>query len=55
MRTRLRRTHYKLDMPVISECPRCNKPMLRHHVCRSCGFYRGRLVPLPKKLQPKKT
>jgi len=44
MRTRLRRTHYKLHTPVVSECPRCHAPRLPYHVCPSCGFYNGRQV-----------
>lgn len=43
-RTRLRRTHYKLTPPTLSECPRCHAPRQSHHVCPSCGFYNGRPV-----------
>ncbi|MGQ9454743.1 MAG: 50S ribosomal protein L32 [Armatimonadota bacterium] len=43
-RTRLRRTHYKLTVPTLTECPRCHEPTLPHHACLSCGFYNGRLV-----------
>jgi len=43
-RTRLRRTHYKIHMPTVSECPRCHNPRQPHHVCPSCGFYNGRPV-----------
>ena len=43
-RTRLRRTHYKLDVPTISKCSNCNEPVMYHHVCPSCGFYRGKKV-----------
>jgi len=39
-----RRTHYKLDVPNVAECPRCHAPRLPHHACPSCGFYNGRLV-----------
>ncbi|MHB1458263.1 MAG: 50S ribosomal protein L32 [Armatimonadota bacterium] len=38
-RTAKRRTHYKLDVPHIIECPRCHAPKLPHHVCPACGFY----------------
>lgn len=44
MRTRLRRTHYKLRVPVISECPRCHAPRQAYHACLSCGYYAGRKV-----------
>lgn len=43
-RTRLRRTHYKLNTPTVSECPRCHEPAMPHHACPSCGYYKGRLV-----------
>lgn len=52
-RTRLRRTHYKLAMPGISECSRCHAPKLSHHVCPSCGYYNGRLVVAVKEKQKK--
>ena len=43
-RTRLRRTHYKLTVPEVGECPRCHSARQPYHVCPSCGFYNGRLV-----------
>lgn len=49
MRTRLRRTHYKLRVPVISECSRCHSPRLPYHACPSCGFYNNRPVLEVKK------
>ena len=52
-RTRLRRTHYKLSLPGVSECPRCHAPALSHHVCPSCGYYKGRLVIVVKEKQKK--
>ena len=53
MRTRLRRTHYKLNAPTVSECSRCHAPKLPHHVCPSCGYYNGRLVVEVKEKQKK--
>jgi large subunit ribosomal protein L32 len=43
-RTRLRRTHYKLKVPAVGECPRCHAPRQPYHACLACGFYNGRLV-----------
>lgn len=40
-RTRLRRTHYKLSVPEVTECGRCHAPRLAHHVCPACGYYGG--------------
>jgi large subunit ribosomal protein L32 len=31
-------------MPNLAKCPKCSEPRLPHHVCPSCGFYKGRLV-----------
>jgi large subunit ribosomal protein L32 len=39
-----RRAHDFLTPPSLSNCPKCNEPRLPHHVCPSCGFYKGRLV-----------
>ncbi|MDE6493125.1 MAG: 50S ribosomal protein L32 [Bacteroidales bacterium] len=43
-RTRKRRTHDKLDMPQLSTCSNCGSPVLSHHVCPECGYYRGKQV-----------
>ncbi|MBI2027437.1 MAG: 50S ribosomal protein L32 [Deltaproteobacteria bacterium] len=39
-----RRTHDKLKKPNAHTCPQCQEPVLRHNVCGSCGFYRGKEV-----------
>ena len=31
-------------LPGLVECPHCHRPMMSHHVCPACGFYRGRDV-----------
>jgi large subunit ribosomal protein L32 len=38
-RTRKRRTHYKLILPALAECPRCHGARLSYHVCPQCGYY----------------
>ena len=43
-RTRKRRTHDKLDMPQLATCGNCGSPVLYHHVCPECGYYRGKQV-----------
>lgn len=52
-RTRLRRTHYKIEAPTVSECPRCHAPSLPHNACPSCGYYNGRLIKVIKQKQKK--
>jgi len=39
-----RRTHKKTIPPNLSLCPKCNELKLPHHVCPSCGTYKGRKV-----------
>ena len=39
-----RRTHQKTAGPTPVNCPQCDEPKLPHHVCPSCGFYKGRNV-----------
>ena len=39
-----RRTHKKTGAPTITTCPQCGETVLPHHVCQSCGVYKGRTV-----------
>jgi large subunit ribosomal protein L32 len=39
-----RRTHQKTQAPNVSVCPQCKEVKLSHHVCPSCGAYKGRTV-----------
>lgn len=43
-RKRKRRTHYKAETIATQSCPKCGDPMRPHHVCPSCGTYRGETV-----------
>jgi large subunit ribosomal protein L32 len=43
-RGRKRRTHQKAKVPNLAACPQCSEPKLPHHVCPSCGYYKGRPV-----------
>jgi large subunit ribosomal protein L32 len=43
-RKRLRRTHFKLQLPGMVECPQCGEYKLAHRVCKNCGSYKGRTV-----------
>lgn len=40
-RGRLRRTHWKLELPAIAACPQCHQMKLSHRVCPHCGTYKG--------------
>jgi large subunit ribosomal protein L32 len=39
-----RRANIFLTAPNLTACPKCGKPVLPHHACPNCGFYRGREV-----------
>jgi large subunit ribosomal protein L32 len=47
-----RANHDKIQTPLLVACPNCGSPMRPHHVCGSCGTYKGRDV-LPKKDEAK--
>ncbi len=49
-RGRKRRTNWKVTMPNVSECPQCHNPKLPHHICPSCGYYKGRQIITPKEV-----
>jgi len=44
MKKRLRRTHFKLQVPGMVECPNCGEMKLAHRVCKNCGTYKGKEV-----------
>ena len=43
-RDKRRSSHWKLDRPNVSKCPKCGEPVLSHRACKACGTYRGRQV-----------
>ena len=43
-KTGMRRMHIKVRSSSIVYCPNCHEPVLKHNVCKSCGFYRGRKI-----------
>ena len=43
-RARTQRAHQALQAGAWISCPQCKEPATLHHVCASCGFYRGRRV-----------
>jgi len=40
-RKRLRRTHYKATAVALVPCGTCGELHVPHHVCPSCGTFRG--------------
>ncbi|MDV6376812.1 50S ribosomal protein L32 [Sporosarcina sp. GW1-11] len=40
----MRRTHLKLETPGMTTCDNCGEMKLAHHVCKSCGHYKGKDV-----------
>jgi large subunit ribosomal protein L32 len=43
-RRNMRRAHHALPKAAYVECSNCGELMRPHHVCPSCGQYRGREV-----------
>jgi large subunit ribosomal protein L32 len=39
-----RRSHHHRKPIQIQYCPRCEQPVLPHHVCSNCGHYQNREV-----------
>lgn len=37
-----RRSHLRLRVAQLTECPQCHSPRLPHHVCGVCGYYKDR-------------
>lgn len=40
----MRRTHKKTAAPSVTTCAQCGEPKLPHHLCMSCGSYKGRTL-----------
>lgn len=40
-RRKIRASHHALEKIHLSTCPKCQKPVLPHHVCEFCGYYKG--------------
>jgi large subunit ribosomal protein L32 len=39
-----RRSHHALKTPVLAVCSNCEAQHRPHHMCLSCGFYKGKQV-----------
>ncbi|MDP6930491.1 MAG: 50S ribosomal protein L32 [Planctomycetota bacterium] len=37
-----RRAHWKLDRVQLVRCSNCGNAIKPHHICSTCGYYRGR-------------
>ncbi len=49
-----RRSHHALKSSSFVKCTNCTALKKKHTVCKTCGFYRGRLVlDLVKKVEKK--
>ncbi|MFQ3675571.1 MAG: 50S ribosomal protein L32 [Endomicrobiia bacterium] len=43
MRTRMRRSQWKVSAPNTIRCPQCGNYKLSHRICPNCGYYKGEL------------
>lgn len=53
-KTRQRWAHYALDKLNLIKCSHCGKPVLPHHVCEFCGYYKGKPL-IQVKIKKKKS
>lgn len=44
-----RATHDRVTVKSLVACSKCGAPRLPHRVCPVCGFYKDRVVLVPKK------
>lgn len=47
-RDKRRSSHWKLDAPTMTKCPKCGEYNLAHRVCSNCGSYGGEVIVAPK-------
>ena len=43
-RDKRRSSHWKLETPNMSVCPKCGAFRMPHRACKACGTYNGRTV-----------
>ena len=48
-----RRSHMALGRPKLVACPQCHELRFPHHICPSCGSYKGAEVIEMKKKEKK--
>jgi len=52
---RERASHFALQKKKLSICPKCKKPLLPHHICKFCGYYKGQdILQIDTKTERKK-
>ena len=39
-----RRMHIFVTAPALTLCPKCNKTIKAHIVCKNCGYYKGKEI-----------
>lgn len=49
-RRNMRRSHHKLEDIQLTECSNCGAKKLPHHLCDSCGYYKGVQIIKVKKI-----
>jgi large subunit ribosomal protein L32 len=50
-----RASHFALEHRQLTTCPKCKKPILPHHICKFCGYYKGQdILTLDIKAERKK-
>ena len=52
-KSRIKRAHWKLEVPTLRACSNCGFLSAPHRACPSCGFYKGKQVMQIKVKEPK--
>lgn len=53
-RVNKRRKQIYINLPSLSVCPKCTKPVKSHTICGNCGYYKGKeAIDVMKKLTRK--
>lgn len=39
-----RRSHWKMSVPSMANCSKCNELVMPHRVCKACGSYNKREI-----------
>lgn len=53
--SRVKKAHWRLEVPNLRPCPNCGFETLSHRACVQCGTYKGRQVIQFKEKKVEKT
>ena len=39
-----KRSHHRVELPTLIDCPHCKNKMVIHHACTYCGKYKNKVI-----------